>query len=63
MSEASCRPPQFGLLERDLKASRFSVLVFSTLIVYFVWVPLELKDFGKTLLASTAFSSNILFYR
>ena len=69
------------IIERDLKAHRFSVLVFyqrrirrifpalfvmcalSILVAYFLLVPEELRDFGKTLLASSAFSSNILFYR
>ena len=69
------------IIERDLKARRFSVLAFyqrrvrrifpalfvmfavSTLVAYAVLVPSELKDFGKTLLASSAFSSNILFNR
>ena len=69
------------IIERELKARRFSLLVFyqrrmrrifpalfvmfavSTLIAYLVLPPLELKEFGKTLLASSAFSSNILFYR
>ncbi len=69
------------IIERDLRAHRFSVLVFyqrrirrifpalfvmcalSILMAYFLLVPEELKDFGKTLLASSAFSSNILFYR
>ncbi len=69
------------IIERDLRAHRFSVLVFyqrrirrifpalfvmcalSLLVAYFLLVPEELKDFGKTLLASSAFSSNILFYR
>ena len=69
------------IIERDLQAHKFSVLVFyqrrirrifpalfvmcavSILIAYFLLVPEELRDFGKTLLASSAFSSNILFYR
>jgi peptidoglycan/LPS O-acetylase OafA/YrhL len=69
------------IIERDLQAHRFSVLVFyqrrirrifpalfvmcacSILLAYVLLVPDELRDFGKTLLASSAFSSNILFYR
>ena len=69
------------IIERDLKAQRFSVLVFyqrrirrifpalfvmlavSTVIAYLVLPPLELKNFGRTLLASSAFYSNILFAR
>jgi peptidoglycan/LPS O-acetylase OafA/YrhL len=69
------------IIERELKARRFSVLVFyqrrirrifpalffmfaaSSLIAYLFLPPFELKEFGKSLLASSAFSSNILFYR
>ena len=69
------------IIERDLQAHKFSVLVFyqrrirrifpalfvmcacSILLAYVLLIPEELRDFGKTLLASSAFSSNILFYR
>jgi peptidoglycan/LPS O-acetylase OafA/YrhL len=69
------------IIERDLSAQRFSVLVFyqrrvrrifpalfvmfaiSTLMAYLVLPPLELKDFGKSLLAASAFYSNIRFAR
>ena len=69
------------IIERELKAHRFSVLVFyqrrirrifpalfvmlaaSTAIGYLYLPPLELKALGESLVASSAFSSNILFYR
>lgn len=69
------------IIERDLQAHRFSVLVFyqrrirrifpalfvmfalSTVIAYRFLIPTELAAFGKSLLASSAFSSNMLFYR
>jgi peptidoglycan/LPS O-acetylase OafA/YrhL len=69
------------IIERELSADRFSVVVFyqrrirrifpalfimfaiTTVIAYRVLPPLELKDFGRTLLASSAFYSNILFAR
>jgi peptidoglycan/LPS O-acetylase OafA/YrhL len=69
------------IIERELKARRFSVFVFyqrrirrifpalfvmlgaSTLVGYLYLPPLELKSFGASLVASSAFSSNILFYQ
>ena len=69
------------IIERDLAARRFSVLVFyqrrirrifpalfgmlvATIVTAYVFLPpVELKALGETLVASSAFSSNILFYR
>ncbi len=69
------------IVERDLMARRFSVVVFYqrrvrrifpalfamfavlTILGYLIFPPSELEDFGKTLLAASAFSSNILFFR
>ncbi len=69
------------IIERELKARRFSVLVFyqrrirrifpalfgtltaTSVAAYFLLPPVELKAFGETLVASSAFTSNILFYR
>src|ERR1700674_821671 len=69
------------IIERDLQANRFSVLVFyqrrirrifpalfvmfavTILTAYLFMPPLELKDFGQSLLASSAFYSNFFFFR
>ncbi len=69
------------IIERELKANRFSVLVFyqrrirrifpalfvmfavSTVIAYLFLPPLELQNFGKSLLAASAFYSNLIFSR
>ena len=69
------------IIERELKAHRFSILVFyqrrirrifpalfgmlaaAIVAAYLLLPPVELKAFGETLVASSAFSSNILFYR
>jgi peptidoglycan/LPS O-acetylase OafA/YrhL len=69
------------IIERELQARRFSVLVFyqrrirrifpalfvmfavTSLTAYLFMPPLELKDFGQTLLASSAFYSNFHFWR
>jgi len=69
------------IIERELKAHRFSVLVFyqrrirrifpalfvmlaaTTLVGYLFSPPAELKALGESLVAASAFSSNILFYR
>ncbi len=69
------------IIERELKAHRFSVLVFyqrrirrifpalfamlaaSTLVAYLFLPPMELAALGESLVAASAFSSNILFFR
>ena len=48
---------------RRIFPALFVMCGLSTLVAWFLLVPAELQDFGKTLLASSAFSSNILFYR
>ncbi|MGD0300866.1 MAG: acyltransferase family protein [Bryobacteraceae bacterium] len=48
---------------RRIFPALFVMFAVSTLIAYIVLLPSELKDFGKSLVASSAFSSNILFYQ
>jgi peptidoglycan/LPS O-acetylase OafA/YrhL len=48
---------------RRIFPALFVMFAVSTLIAYFVLLPLELKNYGKSLGASSAFSSNVLFYR
>jgi len=48
---------------RRIFPALFIMFAVSALIAYIVLLPSELKDFGKSLVASSAFSSNILFYQ
>ena len=48
---------------RRIFPALFVMFAVSTLIACFFLPPVELQDFGKSLLASSAFSSNILFFR
>jgi peptidoglycan/LPS O-acetylase OafA/YrhL len=69
------------IIERDLRAGRFSVWTFyqrrirrifpalfvmlaaSIVAAYFALLPHELEAFGQSIIAASAFASNILFYR
>lgn len=48
---------------RRLAPAYFFVAIISTLAAYFVLLPFEFREFGKTLIAATAWLSNIQFFR
>ena len=48
---------------RRIFPALFVMFIVSTLVAYRALLPGELRDFGKSLAAASAFSSNILFYQ
>jgi peptidoglycan/LPS O-acetylase OafA/YrhL len=48
---------------RRLAPAYFLVVIASTLVAYFVLLPFEFREFGKTLIAATVWLSNVQFFR
>jgi peptidoglycan/LPS O-acetylase OafA/YrhL len=48
---------------RRLAPAYFLVVAVSTAVAYFVLLPFEFREFGKTLIAATIWMSNIQFFR
>jgi peptidoglycan/LPS O-acetylase OafA/YrhL len=47
---------------RRIVPALFLVMVFCSLAAYLIYTPLHLKDFSKSLVATTLFTSNVLFW-
>jgi len=47
---------------RRILPALFTVVIFSSIISYWLFTPADLKDFGQSAVAATLFSSNILFW-
>lgn len=48
---------------RRIFPALFAMMIITTIVAYFLFLPMHFKDYGQSIVAATLFSSNILFWK